>query len=223
MWGKEVMSGQFENIKNDIRKIRNDESKYIECVNKCNNFLKLLNETKNENTKDSKWFVHHNLGLLNKKLGNIDIAIKHELKAINYTNHKKGDCDYRYIYSIWLIAECYSLQGNKEEASKLYSECSKLYKMLGEEQQRICTIWNKAKLLENFKSMEKLIKIYENKTLKTTIITHGDLQYDEVLSEMYCDLFNLYILEDSPKAMRLLYIISDKSLRKELGKKFKVA
>lgn len=220
------MSGQFENIKNDIRKIRNDESKYIECINKCNNFLKLLNETKSEDTKDCKWFVYHNLGLLNKKLGNIDIAIKYELKAINYTNHEKEDCDYRYVYSIWLIAECYVLQGNKEEALKLYTECSKFYKMIGEEQQRICTIWNKAKLLKNFKAMEKLIKIYENKTLKSTIITHGDL--DEVLSEMYRDLFNLYILEDSCKdmkfkAIKLLYIITDKKLRKELGKKFKVA
>lgn len=218
------MLKEFENIRNDIRHTRITEKKYTEAISKCFNYIDILNKLPCSLTSDDMWFVHHDLGISNKKLGNFNAAIKHELIAINYTNHALNDCDYRYLYSIWLIATCYEELGNIKEAIKLYGECSRAYRLLHDEQQRICCVWNKAKLYRNEKCMLKLIKIYENKSLNISIKTYGDLEYDDVLKEMYSDLFKLYIVEDKAKAFNLLlYNVKNKDLKMNLGKLLEVA
>ena len=90
------------------------------------------------------------------------------------------------------------------------------YKKIGEEKQRICTIWNKAKLYKNTKTMSKLLKVYESKDLKGIIITYGDLEYSDILREMYIDLFEIYKVQDVQKAYQLLYKVKDKKLKKGL-------
>lgn len=212
------MLSEFETLRNDIRHTRISEKNYCECIKICNNYLKDLNKI-NTNCDEDKRFIFHNLALNNMKLGNINEAIKQELISINYIDHNKCDYDYRYGSSIWLIAECNHLIGNNNEALRLYSQCSKVYKNIGENQLRSSIIFNKAKINKNKKAMQQLIKIYEKKNLSSVVTTYGDMEYDDVLREMYNDLMDLFINSDKQEAFRLLSDIKDKNLKRELSRK----
>lgn len=211
---------EYEELRSEIRNTRINEKDYTKSIQICNGYLKLLSNVKNKNIKTDKWFAHHDIALNNKKLGNVEVAMKNAILAINNTT---GDCDYRYFSSLWLMAECNSLIGNKEEAFRMYGECSRFYKYINDQNLRACVIWNKSKILNNTKIMLKIINIYEKQNLNSNVKTYGDMEYDSVLTEMYTDLFNIYAKTNIQAAFLLLYILRDKSLRKELGKQLAVA
>lgn len=214
------MLGEYEELRNEIRHLRIINKNYLGAISKCNDYLKILNDEKNKNVNNEKWFCYHNMALSNKKTGNFQVAIKNELLAINNT---KGNYDSKYYSSIWLIAECHICLGNVKEALDLYKECSIFYKSIEEENLRICITWNKAKIFRSIKAMLKIIKIYEKDNLNSIVKTYGDMEYDDILTEMYTDLFNLYFETDKQRAFNLLYILKDKSLRRELSKQLKAA
>jgi tetratricopeptide (TPR) repeat protein len=218
MGGKYMVEEKFLNVKRDeIRDLRIKEEDNAKAIRKCYEFLKIINSMKNVNVSHDKWFIYHNIGLNNKKLGNIEGAVRNELIALNYTNPSLKDVDYRYIYSTWLLALCAKEQGDIKKAIRLFDECSKRYKKIKDEQQRICTIFEKAKLYKDSKAMEKFLRYYESKTLNITIQTHGDLEYSDVHREMVCDLFELYTVEGKKQeSFRLLYRVKDAKLKKGL-------
>ncbi|MBU3186602.1 hypothetical protein [Clostridium estertheticum] len=208
------MLSEFEVIRNDIRDTRIFKKNYVLAINKCNSCLKLLNSVKNKSIKSDKWFCYHNMALSNKKLNNYNEAIKNELLAMNNTN---GKTDFRYFSSLWMIAECNVLLGNNSEALKLYSECSSFYKYIEDDNLRTCIVWNKAKVYKNVRAMLRLIKIYETKNFNQVVKTYGDFEYDDILTEMYKDLFNQYVESDNRSELfKLTRILKDKTLRKEL-------
>ena len=212
------MLREFEGLRNDIRYTRIEDKNYSECVKICNRYIQSLKKLSINCNEDNR-FAYHNLALNNMKLGNIDIAIKQELIAINYIDHNKCDYDYRYGSSIWLIAECNYLSGNNKEALTIYTRCSKIYKNIGDDQLRSCVIFNKAKIYKNKKAMKQLIKIYKEKNLNSVVTTYGDMEYDDILREMYTDLMNLIISSDRKEAFNLLVTVKDKKFKKELSKK----
>jgi tetratricopeptide (TPR) repeat protein len=216
------MLKQYESLRNNIRNIRINNKDYKKCISMCNNYLKEL-DSLNLYDSDDKRFCYYEMALDYKKLGNYKESIKYNLIAMNYLQHVEDKIDYKLINSKWLMAECWAELSNKEEALKLYSECSKMYRTIGEESLRTLTIWNKAKLYKNDKTMLKLVQIYKTKTLQSVVKTYGDITYNSVLSEMYSDLFQLYKVLDMQKAYQLLYILEDKRLRKELALKLRCA
>jgi tetratricopeptide (TPR) repeat protein len=219
-----MVEERFLEIKrNEIRDARIKEEDFAKAIKKCFEFLKVINSLKETNTTNDKWFIHHNIALNSKKLNNFKTAIKHEFIALDYADSSTKDVDYKFIYSTWLLGLCFKENGDFKKAIRLFDECSKRYKKIKDEQQRICTLHEKAKLYKDTKAMEKFIKFYESKTLNITIQTHGDLEYDEVLTEMYTDLFELYRVQDVQKAYQLLYKVKDENLRKGLMVKLKVA
>jgi hypothetical protein len=215
------MIAEFESIRNEIRHCRIIDKDYLKAISKCKAYLKVLNSFKDKNVKTDKWFCYHDMALSNKKSENINEAIKSELLAVNNT---EGTSDFRYYSSLWMIAECNTLQNNNIEALNLYNQCSKFYKYIKDENLRCAVIFNKAKIYKSVKAMLKIIKIYEEKNFKQVIKTYGDFKCDDILTEMYTDLTNFYIeVDKQAEAFRLLYILKDKSLRKELGEKLLIA
>jgi tetratricopeptide (TPR) repeat protein len=210
------MLNEFEELRNEIRHARIVEKNYCGCIRNCNNYLKTLIKI-NMNCDGDKRFIFHNLALNNMKLGNINEAMKQELISINYIDQNKCDYDYRYGSSIWLIAECYYLLGNNKEALNLYSQCSKVYKNIGDGQLRNSIIFNKAKIYKNKKAMLQLIKIYEKKNLNSIVTTYGDMEYDDILREMYTDLMTLFVVSNRKDAFKLLNNVKDKNLKRELS------
>lgn len=222
--GKFVLK-EFEYIRQDIRNSAIKLENHREAIKKSKSFLKILNKLCKKEAGDDKWFCYHDIGWCNKKLGNIDEAIRNELIAITFTNHNILDCDYRYIDSIWLITECYVIKGNIDEAIVLYKTISKFYRMIHDDVLRCCTVFNLGKALKNTKAMLNVIKIYESKTLKSVVKTFGDFQYDDILKEMYSSLMDLYMLDSRQQSacFKLLYMIKSKDFKKELGKKLQIA
>ncbi|MCB2354476.1 hypothetical protein [Clostridium estertheticum] len=214
------MLREFEGLRNEIRNYRIIDKNYPAAIRKCNSYLKVLNILKSKNIKNDLWFCYHDISLSNRKLNNVNEAIKFGHLAISNTDSS----DFRYYSSLWLIAKCNNQLNNDTMALKLYSECSRFYKEIDDVALRICVIWNKAKIYKNVKGMLNIIKNYEKNYLKTVITTYGDFKYDDILIEMYTDLLNYYLEENNQlEAYKLLYILKDKSLRKELEKKLKVA
>lgn len=97
------------------------------------------------NTSEEKLFCYHDLALASKGLGKFQDAIKYELIAINYIVNKE---EYRYYACLWLLSECYGETNNTGKALELNRECLKYFKHENYEQERICVLFNKARLLK---------------------------------------------------------------------------
>lgn len=212
------MLKQFEDLRNEIRHYAAIENDYKKTVELCFEYLSEINKIKDVDVLADKTFIYYEIALNSKKLGDFSTAVKYGLITLNLL--KTSDFgSKKYINRMWLIGVCYENLGNISEAKRLYYECSRLLKRINEDNQRAMIIFNNAKLMKNFKTMRNVIKIYETRTLKSTTLTHGDMEYDDVLKEMYSDLYNLYIVENRQEAFSLLYMIKNKKFRKELSAK----
>lgn len=179
------MLKEFEDMRQSIRKARENKN-YKLAIDKCLIYLSMIDNFPSNETITDRFFIYHDLAVSYKQQNDIKLALKYESMAINYTHVG----DYHYTISLWGLAVDNSELGNMKEALHLYTKCSQLYKEQGEKQQRICTIWNKAKLLKNIKAMKKLIIMYQSTTY-SKFETYGDLEHDTVLNEMRTDLNNM--------------------------------
>lgn len=210
---------QFEPLRQEIRDTAIIKKDYKRAIEKCYEYLYLVETLDSTIYKDEDLrFIYYEIALDNKKIGNYEVAIEHNKIALSYIEKDEMKVDYRYINSVWLMAECYNILGNMKEAIKNYDLCSKLYRTVEEKNLRICTLWNKAKITRNSRVMLRLIKIYETRNFQTVVTTYGDMEYDSILSQMYRDLFQLYSTKfDIKSAIKLFLMCRSKTLRNEFS------
>lgn len=212
-----MLQGQeFEELRNSIRNIRNEN--YSRTIKKCLIYLSRIQKIKNQDVAEDKAFIYHNLGLASERLNKANEAIRYELITLNYANPETS-CF--YIYARWTLAICYEKIGNIEKALENYRECSRRYRALGEEKQRIDVIFNQARILKSIKAIEKIINIYENSILKTCFNDYCELNDTDVLKNMYIELMDLYIVEGrKDDFLKILYSVKNREIKKDLYKEF---
>lgn len=204
------MLKEYEWLRQQIRDCRIKDKNYFMCIKLCRDYLKLLKTENPLVAKDDYRFIYHEIALDNKKLGNVDEAIKYCIVSLSYLDNVSAieNIDYRYINSVWLLATCYEEKGNVEKATEQYYRCSKMYRLIGEEKLRMCVLFNIAKLNKDFKNVNRLIQLQKEKCqeFKEVAVTHGEME--NILKDMCKEAIELYI-KHNPKGLTefLLYIV----------------
>lgn len=137
-----------------------------------------------------EWLKYYNMAKCYKSQGNLKNSLMLAKKSIQYTlkEHK----DYKYLYSLWLAAECEAELGNKKEAANILETCIRGFNILGEANLKFCCEFNKQKHLENFDELINIIEKYEKVLIHSSKIKNfGDMQKDELLQEMYIATYKL--------------------------------
>jgi tetratricopeptide (TPR) repeat protein len=217
------MLEQYEEIRNDIRRCIADKEScdYKEAINGLFEYLDLIQIYDDKFIKDDYWFVYYNLGLVYKKIEDVDNSLKYIKLSIN-------NCDdtYNYIKSKWLLNRVYENileDGNNELLKEFidnYKVCSDYFKKVNNFGQRISIMFNVSKLKKDKKNMMLMIKIFDKKICNDIRNDYFNSEYGInyiLIREMCQELVELYKKENNLiGAMSVYKYILHKDLKSEL-------
>lgn len=137
-----------------------------------------------------EWVKYYNLAKCYKSKDNLENSLIIAEESIQYT--LKEESDYKYLFSLWLIAECEAELGNKKEAADILDTCVRGFDLLNEMNLKLCCEFNKHRHLENLDELIDIIEEYEKVLIDCSEIENfGDMQKDELLQQMYISTYKL--------------------------------
>lgn len=204
------MLQELERLRDEIRLEMINNQDYAHSIQLLEKFSQNLNFS--NDIDFDWWFVNYNTSLSYKKLGEIQTAIKYAEKSMEH--YKTDSC---FHQSLWLLGSCYEQQKNYKNAVEIYRICCSFYKRIEAHDFRFCTMFNMARLLDQFNTMKLIIKIYQNGDYINSVDTYGDMTKETNLRNMYKELFELYIgNSDLKSAINLVHTVNNVELKKEL-------
>jgi tetratricopeptide (TPR) repeat protein len=217
------MLEQYEEFRNEIRSyiaVRQEQD-FEEAKNGLFEYLDLLQVYNEKYILDDYWFVYYNLGLIYKKVGDYENALKYTKTSLNFWEDERNLVKSKWLLSV--IHEDNMKDNNIETLSEIfeiYKDCKIHYKKLNDWGKRLSILFNINKLNKNYKQMMKTIRIFDKKMCISIENDFFNSEYgiNYILLRGMCeDLINLHMQNNNLfLANKTIKYINNKKMKSEL-------
>ncbi len=126
--------------------------------------------------------IHNNIGIIEKRLGNYDLAYQHYQRAIELKEKLNVENVSKIVSSKMNLASLYAAMGEYEQGLRLLHQCESLSKDMLDIETQILVLIIKARILIKFGDFEKAIQYI---SLALQVYNQNNVDNARILSKIY--------------------------------------